>query len=164
MATFNGRLWMVADRESKLRVDIHLDAKNLKITSNDVVIGDWPISEMVVREIGNTNLRMSVEGEEVTVSSRHPQFMPSVLEALGVGRDSHAASRRTTPSFNAPGVSSDEENAESQSTLPSRDLSSGKSSSISETGREDPKPQRTSRKGAHRSRRRVLWRGDLTAR
>ncbi|MFP3882626.1 MAG: hypothetical protein ACLFRT_15360 [Actinomycetota bacterium] len=79
MSTHKGRLWLVPERDSKLRVDIHLDSERIRIASHGVVIGDWSLSEIDVREIGNNRARFVVEGEEVVISSRDPQFMPSLL-------------------------------------------------------------------------------------
>ncbi len=69
MDTYEGLLWLVPDRESTLGVEIHLDEENIKITSNDTLIGEWELSKILVREIGSNNVRLLVEGEEVVVSS-----------------------------------------------------------------------------------------------
>jgi hypothetical protein len=79
MDTYEGRLWLVPDRETTLGVEIHLDEGSLKITSNDTVIGEWDLSEVLVREIGRDNVRLVIEGEEVVVSSGDPDFMPALV-------------------------------------------------------------------------------------
>lgn len=79
MDTYEGLLCLVPDRESTLGVEIHLDEASIKITSNDTVIGEWALSEILVREIGRDNVRMVVEGEEVIVSSGDPDFMPALV-------------------------------------------------------------------------------------
>ncbi len=79
MDTYEGRLWLVPDRESTLGVEIHLDEGTIKITSNDTVIGEWDLSDVLVREIGQDNVRLFVEGEELMVSSGDPEFMPALV-------------------------------------------------------------------------------------
>lgn len=79
MDTYEGLLCVVPDRQSTLGVEIHLDEESIKITSNDTVIGEWELSEILVREIGRNNVRMVVEGEEVIVSSGDPDFMPALV-------------------------------------------------------------------------------------
>lgn len=79
MDSYEGLLWLVPDHESALGVEIHLDEASIKITSNDTVIGEWELSEILVREIGRNNVRLLVEGEEVIVSSGDPNFMPALV-------------------------------------------------------------------------------------
>lgn len=97
MSMYMGRLWLVPDRDSKLRVEIHLDSESIKITSNEVVIGDWSISEVEVKEVGNNSLRLYVEGEEVVVSSRDPDFMPAFARAADAGEAHTGARLRAVP-------------------------------------------------------------------
>lgn len=115
MTTHSGRLWLLPDRDSKVRVDIYLDAERIRITSNEVVIGDWPISEVVVKEIGNNRVSLLLEGEEVVVSSRDPQFMPSVIQPL-LDDASHADFQQKTSSRKGHLPSSGEEDSGPHST------------------------------------------------
>lgn len=79
MSSYAGRLWLVPDRETTLGVEIHLDEASIKITSNGTVIGEWKMSDVVVREIGPDSVRLVIEGEEVIVSSHDPEFMPALV-------------------------------------------------------------------------------------
>lgn len=155
MSMHKGRLWLVPERDSKLRVDIYLDSEHMRITSHGVLIGDWPISEVEVREIGSNRVRLFVEGEEVVVSSRDPEFMPSLLDPLS-GDEHRVASRRPVSSFNGPGSPADQEEVASE--VESADRSSPESPSNSETSSQGPEPESPSGRGANRATRRLPWR------
>lgn len=159
MSMYKGRLWLVPNRDSKLRVEIHLDSESIKITSNETLIGDWPISEVELREVGNNTLRLCVEGEEVVVSSRDPQFMPSLLGPLGDGR--HVAARRKRSSFNGPPQSTDQQHEGFEQASA---VGSSEQPSAIARNEEFPVEEPRSRRGAYRSARPHLWRSDPSTR
>lgn len=157
MSMHKGRLWLVPERDSKLRVDIHLNSAHMRITSHGVLIGDWPISEVEVREIGNNRVRLLVEEEEIVVSSRDPEFMPALLAPL-LGDEHRVSSRRATLSFNAPESPADQEEVASGADSAGRPPR--KSPANSETSSQAPEPESPSVGDAHRATRRLPWRND----
>ena len=78
MKKYDGRLWLVPFRDSKVRVQIELDEDKIRITSKKTIIGDWPLPDVIVRSIGRTEARLSVEGEELVVFSRDADLMPAL--------------------------------------------------------------------------------------
>lgn len=161
MSMHMGRLWLVPDRDTKLRVEIHLDSENIKIASNDTVIGNWPIADVEVREVGINKVRFFVEGEEVIVASRDPQFMPALLEPLGVDQLDLASqpSVRSPSSFADLGHDEPEPISNSQEREPTPNRVSRQ-----EDLHEVPRPDSRSVKGAHRATRRLFWRDDPSTR
>jgi hypothetical protein len=67
-------------REPNLRVEIELRDEKIKITSNDEVIGDWPLAEVTFRSTTSTETHLLVEGEELVIFTRNADFIPAVTE------------------------------------------------------------------------------------
>lgn len=94
MKTYSGRLWLTPDKDSKLRVEIRLRDERIRITSNEDVIGDWPLAGVGVRSTGSTEVRLAVEGEELVIFTRDADFVPTMLAYKSkVDQDSNAIGR-----------------------------------------------------------------------
>ena len=98
MKTYSGRLWLVPHRDSKLRVEIELDDEKLRITSNDNLIGDWRLSELIVRSSSRTEVRLSAEGEELVIFTRDPDFMPTLAAHMAQAERAVSQAQRDAPS------------------------------------------------------------------
>lgn len=93
MARYSGRIWENSDRELKLRVEIDIGVEKFKISANESVIGEWPLGEPTVRSVDNTSVQMYLDGEEITIFSRDPDFVPAFVRATrSVAEGSRAAS------------------------------------------------------------------------
>jgi len=100
VSRYTGRLWLARDTGSKLRVEIQLKMEAIKIVSTYVVIGDWPLSDVDVRALSDTSVRLRVEGEDVIVSSRESEFVSALVHAA----ETHAApADRSMASTVSPG-------------------------------------------------------------
>lgn len=94
MATYDGRLWLVPHRDSKLRVEIELRDEKIKITSNGELIGDWPLADVIVLSTNRTEAHLAVEGEELVIFTRDANFVPAMMAFKSeVGGDSMAMDR-----------------------------------------------------------------------
>lgn len=103
MGTYIGRMWFDPDRDAKLRVEIQLDTESIRITANDNLIGEWPMSEITVRSVSPTKVHLQIEGEEVVLSSRDPDFMPAFARVADAG-EAHTGPRlRAVPERSVDG-------------------------------------------------------------
>jgi hypothetical protein len=93
MGTYSGRLWLVHDRLSDVRVTVHLDDETIKIFSNGTVIGDWSLSDVEVRQVEG-DVHLVVEGEELVVSSTDPGFAPALVKPVEAAEGDSSLRRR----------------------------------------------------------------------
>lgn len=154
MKTYSGRLWLVPHPESKLRVEIVFDDEKMKITSDDNIIGDWPLPDVTVRSTSRTEARLYVEGEELVVFSRDPDFMPA-LAAHKSKADRDMVSEPAQDSIDANVVSFDRDVARSRPISAVLDSYGGQvaASGGSRGSADTSDPDR----GVHRAESRMLW-------
>lgn len=106
MGAYSGRMWLVSDQGFKLRVEMEFGTDAIKIYSEKNLIADWRYSDVIVRSVDNTRVHLRVEGEEVIISSRDPDFMPEFVGAVDSYREDLQAQPKMLLASGDDGISS----------------------------------------------------------
>ena len=134
MRTFSGRLWLVQDRYSEVRVQVQLDEERITITSNGTVIGDWPFAEVELKR-DTDGIHIFAEDEELVISSREPGFNRAML--------------RRRPGRRMPEISPEELPGSKAMESPDED-SGSETDDREDSAEETTKRRKRKRRGAHR--------------
>lgn len=106
MSGYSGRMWLLSDRGFKLRVEIQFETDAIKVLLDESPIADWNLSDVIVRSVKTTAVHLRVEGEEVIISSRDPDFMPEFVRIVDGYRASHEAQSHLPLAAGDDGISS----------------------------------------------------------
>ena len=132
MRTFSGRLWLVKDRYSEVRVQVQLDDERITIISNGTVIGDWPFADIEIKRDVD-GIHVFAEGEELVIASRESGFNRAVLHQRSAGQTPEGSSAHL------PGSKAMEPGGEDPET-----------EDREESPKVDSRRQKRKRRGAHR--------------
>lgn len=134
MRTYSGRLWLVRDQHSEVGVEIGLDEERVRITSNGILIGDWPFEDVDIRRRGD-DIHLFAEDEELGISSEDRGFSRAMLS---LDRPERTLSSRESEE-RAPGSSSNGAHLQEDAAAEDPD-----------EAEQEQRARRRNRRGAHR--------------
>lgn len=85
-------MWLVPDRFADVIVEVHLDDDRIRIVSNEIIIGDWPWTEVDI-ETSDDGIHLFAEAEELVIRPDEFGFKAALPGALAQAQTPDSESR-----------------------------------------------------------------------